>query len=56
MSQDEKDKKPGKPGKLEVKGDAFKKLTDEKTDKVSGGRMRAGTTLNPTSSDGCCGA
>ncbi|MCE9603113.1 MAG: bacteriocin [Gemmatimonadetes bacterium] len=56
MSKGEKDKKSDKSSKLEVKGDAFKKLTDKELDKVTGGRpMRGQTTLNPTSSDGCCG-
>lgn len=55
-----KDTSSATPDKIEVKSDTFKKLTDEDLKDVSGGMMRSGklagqTTLNPTSTDGCCG-
>lgn len=42
---------------LGVKSEAFKKLTDSELDEVAGGlRPRSDRpTLNPTSTDGCCG-
>jgi hypothetical protein len=50
-------KKDSKTSKPAVKGDVLRTLSDEDLDKVAGGaRPRGGkTTLNPTSSDGCCG-
>ncbi len=55
------DKKPTDKKKgLGVKGDAFKKVSGSAGKDVKGGMPRRGgtadaTSLNPTSSDGCCG-
>lgn len=57
----EKGKDPKATDALEIKSDTFKQLSDDDLNDVSGGMMRRGggamgTTLNPSSSDGCCGA
>lgn len=58
----EKGKDPKATDALNIKSDTFKQLSDDELNDVSGGmRPRGGggamgTTLNPSSSDGCCGA
>lgn len=58
MTMKPEDKTPAetssKPGKLEIKSDAFTQVPDADSDKVKGGLRAEKPTLNPTGSDGCC--